>query len=182
MMRRRVKFNNRIGTKDMVMAGLLLAIAVIVPSIFHNTGMPGKVFLPMHIPVLLGGFLLPPSLAFILGAVTPVINFLVTGMPPIFPTGIIMVFELGFYGLIASLLYRSLRLPSLISLIISMIIGRIVAGGVAYILLILFKIEIDPILSVKLGLITGIPGIIIQLILIPVLIYGINKYTFINHD
>lgn len=182
MRRKRIRYNNKIGIKDIVIGGLLLAVGVLIPSIFHNTGIPGNVFLPMHIPVLLGGFLLPPSLAFILGLATPLINFLVTGMPVIFPIGIIMIFELGFYGLIASLLYRKLRVPNIISLVISMIVGRIVAGGVVYILALLFGAKLDPVIFVKAGVSTGIPGIIIQLILVPTLLHGINKYTTINFD
>src|SRR5690625_750917 len=89
---------NRITTRSLVTAGLLLAIGIIIPSIFHTTGIPGTVFLPMHIPVLLGGFLLPLPLAFLLGVLTPMLNSIITGMPPLFPMAIIMVFELGFYG------------------------------------------------------------------------------------
>src|SRR5690625_6223104 len=92
----------RTKTVNLVIAGLLLAIGIIIPSIFHLTSLPGIIFLPMHIPVLLGGFLLPPYLALMLGAVTPLLNNLVTGMPLLFPNAIIMAFELATYGLIAS--------------------------------------------------------------------------------
>lgn len=173
---------NRITTRSLVTAGLLLAIGIIIPSIFHTTGIPGTVFLPMHIPVLLGGFLLPLPLAFLLGVLTPLLNSIITGMPPLFPMAIIMVFELGFYGFMASLLYRRLKLPSIISLIISMIVGRIIAGIVVFFLIVLFTVQMDPIMFVKGGIITGLPGIIIQLILIPTLMYGINRYTTINLD
>lgn len=167
--------------KRIVIAGLLLAIGVIVPYIFHTTGIPGPVFLPMHIPVLIGGFLLPAPLAILLGMLTPIINSLVTGMPA-FPISIIMIFELGIYGLIASLLYRKLKLPLFLSLIISMIAGRIMAGLMVFILAAFFGMQEDPITFIKLATVTGIPGIIIQLILVPVLIYGITKYTTIDLD
>lgn len=169
-------------TKRLVIAGLLLAIGVIIPTIFHTTGIPGPVFLPMHIPVLLGGFLLPPHLALLLGMLTPVINSLVTGMPQLFPMGIIMIFELGFYGLVASLLYRRLRLPSILSLILSMIAGRLMSGVVIFVLVAFFAIEIDPMVFIISGITTGLPGIIIQLVLIPTLIYSIVRYTTIDLD
>lgn len=181
-MRRRVRSSNRITTKNIVTAGLLLAIGIIVPSIFHTTGMPGQIFLPMHIPVLLGGFLLPLPLATLLGILTPLLNSLITGMPVLFPSAILMIFELGFYGLVSSLLYRKLHWPSVISLVIAMVVGRVVAGIVSFFLIVLFTVQMDPILFVKVGVITGLPGIIIQLILIPSLLYGINRYTTINLD
>lgn len=174
--------NYRTNTTNLVIGGLLLAIGVIVPSIFHATGIPGNVFSPMHIPVLLGGFLLPPVYALLLGMITPFINSLLTGMPPMFPMVVIMTFELGVYGFVASVLYRKLRVPVLISLVISMIIGRIVAGGVVYALVVFFSQKMDPVLFVQGAVITGLPGIAIQIILIPILMHAINRYTTINLD
>ena len=174
--------DNRLNTRNIVVSGLLLALGIIIPSIFHTTGIPGNIFLPMHIPVLLGGFLLPPFFAFLLGILTPIINSLITGMPVMFPMAVIMVFELGIYGPVASLLYRRLEFSIIISLIVSMIVGRIMAGIVVFFLIILFTVQMDPIIFVKAGIMTGLPGIIIQLILIPTLMYGINRYTTINLD
>ncbi len=172
----------KITTKKLVTASMLLAIGVIIPSIFHLTGLPGQMLLPMHIPVLIGGFLLSPSLAMLLGMLTPLLNSFVTGMPELFPIAIILVFELGAYGLITSLFYRVLKVPSLLSLIIAMIIGRLVAGLTIFVLSAFFTLPLDPILFVKGAVLTGIPGIIIQIILIPSLIYAVMKYTTINLD
>ncbi len=170
------------NVRNLVIAGLMLALGVIIPTIFHSTGIPGNVFLPMHIPVLIGGFLLPPYLGFLLGVLTPLINSLITGMPVFFPMGIIMIFELGMYGLMASLLYRKLKLPSVIALILSMIGGRLMAGVVVFILAAFFAIKMDPMLFIIGGITTGLPGIIIQLVLVPTLIYSIVKYTTIDFD
>lgn len=176
--------NYRTKTTNIVIAGLLVAIGVIIPSIFHTVGIAGKVFLPMHIPVLLGGFLLSPMYALLVGMVTPILNSVLTGMPPIFPMALIMMFELGIYGLVASFLYRKLKIPLIISLILSMISGRIVLGLAVFVLATGFGLEVlgDPIMFVKTGAVLAIPGIIIQIILIPVLMYGVNKYTTINLD
>lgn len=182
MYRKNKRISNRIDTKKLVIAGLLLAIGIILPSIFHTTGIPGTIFLPMHISVLLGGFLLPPSLAFLLGALTPILNNLVTGMPVLFPMVVIMTFELGIYGFIASLMYRKLHANMILSLIVSMIVGRLVAGFIVFLLVVLFTVQMDPIIFVKTAIITGLPGIIIQIILIPTLVYSINRYTTINLD
>lgn len=174
--------NYRNSTTNIVISGLLLAIGVIVPSIFHFSGIPGTIFLPMHLPVLIGGFLLPPGYAILLGMLTPILNNLLTGMPPLFPIMIIMIFELGAYGFITSILNRKFKLNILISLIISMTFGRVVAGGVVYALVVLFSQKMNPILFIKTAVLTGFPGIVIQIILIPVLIHAINKYTTLNLD
>lgn len=168
--------NKKFTTKEIVLSGLLLASGIILPMAFHMFGMTGPIALPMHIPVLIGGFLLSPTLALLLGIVTPVISGLLTGMPVMFPMAIIMAAELGIYGLTASLLTRKLKLTSIPSLIISMITGRIAAGLTVAVLVQLFGVKMNPFIYVKGAIVTGLPGIIIQLIFIPSLIYAINKY------
>ena len=174
--------SRKITTKKLVTASMLLAIGVIIPSIFHLTGLPGQMLLPMHITVLIGGFLLPPSLAILLGMLTPLLNSVITGMPVLFPIAIIMIFELGAYALVASLLYRVLKVPSLLALIISMVVGRIIAGVTIFVLSAFFTLPLDPVLFVRGAVIAGFPGIIIQIILVPSLVYAIVKYTTINLD
>lgn len=163
-------------TKELVLSGLLLATGIILPMIFHMFGMTGPIALPMHIPVLIGGFLLTPQLALALGIITPIISGLLTGMPVMFPMAIIMAFELGIYGLTASLATRKFRLSPIPSLIIAMITGRIVAGLTVAALVQLFGVKMNAIMFVKGAIVAGLPGIIIQLIFIPSLIYAINKF------
>ena len=167
---------NKITTKELVLSGLLLASGIIVPMIFHMFGMTGPIVLPMHIPVLIGGFLLPPQLALVLGIITPIASGILTGMPVMFPMAIIMAFELAIYGLTASLSTRKFKLPIIPSLIISMIAGRIAAGLTVAVLVRMFAVKMDPFLFVKSAIITGLPGIIIQLIFIPALLLAIRRY------
>lgn len=166
----------KVKTKEIVLSGLLLATGLILPMIFHVFGVTGPMVLPMHIPVLLGGMLLSPSLALILGIITPVLSSIFTGMPVLFPMAVIMAFELGTYGFVASLALRKFKLNILSSLLISMVSGRIAAGLTVALLIMLFGIKMNPIVYVKGAIITGIPGIIIQLVFIPPLIYAIKRY------
>lgn len=168
--------NKKITTKEIVLSGLLLAGGLILPMIFHMFGMTGPIALPMHIPVLIGGFLLPPQLALALGIITPIVSGLLTGMPVMFPMSIIMAVELGTYGLVASLTTRKLKLSPIPSLITAMILGRIMAGITVAVLVQLFAVKMNPIVFVQGAVVTGIPGIIIQLIFIPTLIYSIKRY------
>ena len=168
--------NKKFATKEIVLGGLLLASGIILPMAFRMFGMTGPIALPMHIPVFIGGFLLSPYLALLLGIITPFISGLLMGMPVLFPMVIIMAFELDTYGFTASLLTTRLKLTAIPSLIISMIACRIAAGLTVAVLVQLFSIKMNPFIYVKGAIITGLPRIIIQLIFIPSLIFAINKY------
>lgn len=163
-------------TKELVLSGLLIASGVILPMMFHMFGMTGPIVLPMHIPVLIGGFLLSPHFALILGIVTPILSGLLTGMPVMFPMAVIMAVELGVYGLTAALATRKFKLSIIPSLVISMISGRIAAGLTVAALVQLFGVKMDPFMYVKGAVLTGLPGILIQLIFLPPLMYAIKTY------
>ena len=119
--------------------------------------------------------MLPPLFAFLLGLITPLLNSIFTGMPPMFPMALIMMFELGTYGLAAALAVRKLRLSSIPSLIISMISGRVIAGIIVFILSSFFGVQMNAFTYVKGAVVTGLPGIVIQLILIPSLMQVLGK-------
>lgn len=163
-------------TKDLVWAALFLAIGVIIPYIFHVTSLPGQVLLPMHIPVLLCGVILGKRYGLIVGILLPFINSMLLGMPPMFPTGLAMTFELATYGLITGLLYRDKKCNIFISLIGAMVLGRIVSGIVNYILLTAGGNGFVFTAFLTATFVKAIPGIIIQLILIPVVLKAI-EYT-----
>lgn len=168
--------NRKVTTREIILGGLLLASGILLPMLFHMFGMTGPIALPMHIPVLIGGFLLPWQMALALGIITPVVSGVLTGMPVMFPMAVIMAFELGTYGLAASLASRKFNLKPIIALIISMIAGRISAGLAVAALVQLFGVKMNPLMFVKGAIITGVPGIIIQLIFIPSVVYAIRAF------
>lgn len=151
------------STKKLTRSGLLIALGVILPYMFHTLGISGRIFLPMHFPPLLAGFIVGPFYGAIVGAVLPVLNFLVSGMPQM-PTTAFMVLELAVFGFITGLLYK--KLGVMLSLIIAMLLGRVVYQ-LAFVLLIEFE---NPLVLIAGGIATGLPGIIGQLILIPLII------------
>lgn len=161
-------------TKDLVWAALFLAIGVIIPYIFHITSLPGQVLLPMHIPVLLCGVILGKRYGLIVGILLPFINSMLLGMPPMFPTGVAMAFELATYGLITGLLYKDKKCNIFISLIGAMVVGRIVSGIINYILLTVGGNGFVFTAFLTATFVKAIPGIIIQLILIPVVLKAIE--------
>ncbi|NMA87012.1 MAG: ECF transporter S component [Tissierellia bacterium] len=172
----------RFQAKDLTTAGVLLALGIILPMVIHMSGTNGAVFLPMHIPVLVAGLTLGSTLGFIIGILSPIINHMLTGMPPI-PIYWIMLVELALYGLVSGFLYRKAKMTLWPSLIISMIIGRLGGALMVIILGLGFGMKNIPPLNIyiKAATITALPGIIIQLIFIPMIIkaYEKNKDTMI---
>ncbi len=165
-------------TKKMILSGLFIAIGLILPTIFHTLSLPGSTFSPMHLPVMLGGFLLGPVYGAAIGFMTPVLCSVLTGMPPLMPTMPMMAFELLAYGFVTGLLFTKTK-KIYVSLITAIICGRLCSVVAAFILSITFAPQITPIPYVISGVVNGLPGIAIQLILIPILVkfFATNKET-----
>ena len=94
---------------QLIISAVCLALCMVLPFLTGQIPQIGSALSPMHLPVLLCGFLCGPVYALAVGAVAPPLRFALFGMPPIFPTGVAMCFELAAYGVISSLMYR--RLP-----------------------------------------------------------------------
>lgn len=169
------EFSMKFKTKDMVRAGFFLALGLLIPYIFHLTGVAGAIFLPMHIPVLLCGFLLGPQYGVIIGIITPLLNSVLTGMPPIYPTGIAMAFELAAYGAVAGWLYQKKNVNVMISLLAAMILGRLVSGAANAVLLGFAGQSYALQVFLMSSFVRAIWGIIIQLILVPLIVSAVEK-------
>ena len=174
--------NNK--TKNMTTAALLLALGFILPyAAGHGLGIPGTVLLPMHIPVLLCGFLCGPLYGAVLGAVLPVLSSILTNMPTIYPMAPIMSMELMTYGLVTGILYKKTKIGRwkfgvYPIMIIAMILGRVMYG-LTFRVLFLISGSLKA-LSVWGAITTGIPGIVVQLVLVPAIVEGIGRYSNIR--
>ncbi len=166
--------NNSI--RDLILGGLFVALGIVLPIAFHSIG-AGPVFLPMHIPVLLAGFITGPAVGGFVGAVTPILSSLLTGMPPLMPPKAqMMVAELAVYGLLSGFAYRIKKFHVVLSLIIAMFGGRVVYGVLAAYVLPLFGFDPVPVFyPITVGLVTSLPGIVIQLVLVPSIVWLIEK-------
>jgi len=152
--------------RNLTRASVLLALGIVLPSLFHLSGIPGQVFLPMHIPALLGGFLLGSGESFLLGVVLPPVNFLVSGMPP-FPNFLVMMGELGMYGLASSLFFRRLRWGIVPSLFGAMLLGRAVAIFGYFVLFAILGRGFNVLALLQSLFVVSLPGIAIQLVAVP---------------
>ena len=177
----KVKFS----TKELVRAGLFLALALLMPFVTAQIPEIGSAMLPMHIPVLLCGFVCSPLAVLVVGAAAPLLRNLMFGMPPLFPTAIAMAFELATYGFLAAVAYRRLKKTPyrpVLSLLISMVGGRIVWGVVSLVLYTAAGMEFTWQVFAAGAVLNAIPGIVIQIILIPIVIAALERAGFIGKD
>ncbi len=157
-------------TNKLVLTSLFIACGLLLPLAFHTFGMGGRTFLPMHIPVFMGGLLLGWLPGLIIGAITPLLSCLLTGMPPLIPSLPMMIVELALFGLVAGYLYYDKRQNIYLALISAMVAGRL---GAAFVLLLfsdMLGIHLHPLTYVAATFMTGIAGVVIQIVFIPILV------------
>lgn len=164
--------------------GLLIALGVLLPQAVHLTGGPasGAALLPMHLPVLLGGFCLGPLYGGVVGALTPAISCLLTGMPA--PASLLfMMAELAVYGVAAGLLYRRLRWPLAPALLLAQIAGRTAKALLLWAAAGWFQIgQVGAALAVFADMGKAIPGLIVQWAAIPLLLLALRKGRLLDGE
>lgn len=163
------------SVKKLVYTALCIGLGLVVPSLFHLAGAgAGKVFLPMHIPVLLCGFIAGPAYGMACGFILPLLSSMITGMPPLFPIALAISLECACYGLVTGVLYaRWQRIYP--SLILAMAAGRLVSGLANAAFMGLAGNPYSLTIWMTGAFLTPIPGIIIQLVLIPTLVYALER-------
>lgn len=167
---------SRIDVHIVAYSALLMAIGVVLPLFFHMFGIAGRIFLPMHIPVYIAGMLLGPVSGLMVGVLTPLASTLLTGLPPLAYSAL-MVPELATYGLMAGILYRWLKLNIWLTVITTMIAGRIVFGLVAVLIAPILGVQGRTTTLVLSAVATGWPGVIIQLIFLPIIVSKLQGDT-----
>ena len=163
-------------TRFVAHTALYLALAVLLPIGFHAFGIAGRIFLPMHIPVLLAGFLAGPWAGVVVGLLAPGLSHLLTGMPPTYAVPL-MSLELPIYGLVAGVVYNRLRLNIYIALILAMILGRLMFGLGLLVLGLFMELPytVATFFSTGGAIMTGLPGVIVQIIIIPIIVAAVKR-------
>ena len=162
----------------MIWAAMFLAIAYVLPFFTGQIPQIGAMLCPMHIPVLLCGFICGWPWGLVVGFVAPLLRSVTLGMPPMFPTALCMAFELATYGAVAGILYKIFPKKKgfiYCALIGAMVIGRVV-WGIA--MSVCMGVSGNPFgfSAFLAGAVTNaIPGIIVQIVLIPVLVIVLEK-------
>jgi len=175
-----LKYND---IRSYVLTAVFVTLAVSVPWIFHQFHLAGATFLPMHIFVLIAGLLFGWRAGLITGLLTPLVSHFISGMPVLNVLPQILI-ELSAYGLIAGILRQKYNLRPIWALL-----GAIIGGRLALLLAILviyliagqsyspLGLETNPFASFWSVINQGWPGIVIQLISIPVIVWLVGKFT-----
>ena len=166
--------------RQLILAAMFLTLALALPFLTGQIPQVGSALCPMHIPVLLCGFFCGPWYALAVGLVAPLLRFALFGMPPLMPTGIAMCFELATYGFVSGLLYKLLpgkKVFTYVTLIAAMLAGRIIWGIARVILAGLAQSEFAWTAFLAGAFVNAVPGIILHILLIPVLVIALKRYT-----
>ncbi len=165
--------------KNLVISAMFMAIGLILPFVTGQIPQIGNMLLPMHLPVFLCGFICGWQYGMIVGFVLPLLRYLIFGAPILFPIGISMAFELATYGFVAGFLFTFSRWKCIVSLyralILAMLSGRVVWGFVRICLLGIMKEAFTWKMFMAGAFFNAIPGIILQLIIIPAVMLALGK-------
>ncbi|MDY3618781.1 ECF transporter S component [Agathobaculum sp.] len=171
-------------TKNLALAAMCMAAGLALPFLTGQIPKIGNMLLPMHLPVLLCGLLCGWQYGAAVGFVLPLLRYAVFGMPPIFPIGVSMAFELAAYGLIAGFLYQHSRWQCIVSLyrslLAAMLGGRIVWGVVRLLLTGIAGEAFTLHMFLAGALLTAIPGIILQLVFIPAIMVALDRTGMVH--
>lgn len=174
------KQNNLI---NLALASMFLALAFVMPFLTGQIPQIGSKLCPMHIPVILCGYICGAPWGCTIGFIAPLLRSFSLGMPPLFPTAVSMAFELATYGLMSGFLYRNFKKNksnTFISLVVSMLVGRLV-WGIVQLCCVGFDLSKFSFAAFWAGaVVNAVPGIIIQLVLIPALVIFLDKLKHKN--
>jgi thiamine transporter ThiT len=166
--------------KKLVFTAACAALCLVLPMAFHAIPNAGQVILPMHIPVLLCGLICGWPYGGVCGIIGPLLSSVITGMPPAAMLPSMMV-ECAVYGFTSGLLMKYVRTGKAVTdlyicLISAMAVGRIAAGfAKAWI----FTPGVSPFAWVTTSLVTGIPGIVLQLAVLPLVVAALTRARLI---
>lgn len=165
--------------KNLVLSAMFIAIGIVLPFFTGQIQSIGNMLLPMHLPVFLCGLICGWQYGLTVGFILPLFRSLLFTMPPLYPVAIAMAFELATYGFIAGFLYNRSRWKCVIalyrSIAIAMVAGRLVWGIAEIILLGIGGNTFTWKMFIAGSLLNAIPGIILQLILIPSVMIALNR-------
>ncbi|MBQ6715624.1 MAG: ECF transporter S component [Clostridia bacterium] len=171
------------SVRKLVLSAMFLALCMALPFLTGQVPEIGSMLLPMHLPVLIAGFVLGAPYAGLIGFVAPFLRFLFFGMPPLFPVGTAMAVEMCVYGVSAGFLYKVFPKKNAfvyVSLVLSMILGRIAWGAAQYAFLMSdgSALTMDAFLAG--AFVNAWPGIILQLVLVPAIVIALKKAKLIK--
>ncbi len=171
--------SSKLNIQRLTVSAVSLALCVVLPFISGQVPEIGNMLCPMHIPVLLCGFICGWQYGAVTGFIAPLLRSFLFFAPPLFPQAVSMAFELLTYGLVSGILSK--RLPDknifiYLNLVISMLSGRVVWGVVRFIIHGLGYTQFSFKMFVLGAFADAVPGILIQLIIVPLVVIALRRY------
>ena len=175
---------NRNRILKMTLAALFLALSYVMPFLTGQIPEIGAMLCPMHLPVLVCGFVCGWPWGLAVGFVAPILRSVLTGgFPPMFPTAVCMAFELCTYGALAGVMHKLLpkrKAYIYLSLLISMLLGRIVWGAAMFVCLGFSGSAFTFAAFIAGAFTNAVPGIVVQIVLVPVLVMLLDNPKFLK--
>lgn len=169
---------NKTSVQKLTLSAVFLALGIVLPFLTGQIPTIGNMLLPMHIPVLLCGFVCGWKWGLVTGFVLPIMRSALFSMPPMMPVAMAMAFEMATYGAVTGFLYEKLS-KSMISvytsLIAAMAAGRLIWGAVSILLYGMIGKIFGWQIFLGGAVLNAVPGIILQLILIPAVILTLKR-------
>ncbi len=160
---------------QLLYSATFLSLALLLPFLTAQVKVLGAALCPMHIPVIICGFVCGPFWGMVVGAAAPLLRAFMFGMPTAFPDAFAMAFELAVYAFVAGMLYKKLKkniFMTYVTLLASMVSGRLVWSLVMVVIALIGKLD-EPISFALIwsSTVTGsIWGIVLQIVAIPPII------------
>lgn len=165
--------------KNLVLSAMFLAVGLVLPFFIGQIPAIGKMLLPMHIPVLLCGLICGWQWGLGVGFILPLLRSLLFSMPAMYPTAAAMAFELAAYGAVIGFLYARSKWQCVKALykclIPAMLAGRLVWGGVMFLMLGLGGSTFTFEAFLAGAILNAVPGIVLQLVLIPAVMVLLDR-------
>ena len=179
LVRRNCSFKVKITVKSLVSVGLV-ALAVVLPQLVHLAlGQAGGVqWLPMYLPVLIGGCILGTAWGLGIGVLSPIVSFLITlgfGNPmPVAARLPFMIAELAVFAAVSGLFSKRIAQNGWMAF--PAVLLAQVAGRTAFILLVLIFQSVTPFTPAAIWaqIQTGLLGMVLQAVLVPFIVMGIK--------
>ena len=162
-------------------SSMFLALGLLLPFLTMEIPAIGASLCPMHLAVMLCGFICGPTWGMTVGFITPILRSMLFGAPiAIVPNALAMAFELATYAFVVGILYKRLNKNiffTFIALITAMVAGRLIWGAVMFVLILANQAsgEIGFSLIWTSTVLQSIPGIILQIVAIPPIITVLRK-------
>ncbi len=154
------------------MGAIFIVLALVFPMLFHLVHL-GSTFLPMFFPIALAGFLIAPPVAALVGFLAPLLSAFLTGMPPLYPPIAPLMAAEGFVlAATISMTRRKMGWGIYPSLITGILLQRLVMAVGVFLIAPLFRLPGEVFTAGM--LISGIPGIILQLVAIPAIVLALE--------